>query len=188
MHKNFWIFLWLSSQSKIAKPHSRQIFRKSLISGISCGLWQSELNTSLAPVFWAIFATCLLVSLWPFLQVISRNIPFFFASRACSIVIFPGWARMLISEFNAAMLVPFTTGSTEVSPWAIIILIPCLRAYLLRRENCSKGMWVNSIPGKTLILFFGQFFQKQVISETTRLILEISAWSVMAIAVKPFAS
>ena len=155
---------------------------------MSSGRWQSELRMSLAPALLATLATWRLVSLCPRRQVISKSTPFLFARSASSLVKFPGWARISISELRAVLLVPFNTGSTGDSPWATIIFMPCLRAYLVRRGKCSNGIWVNSMPGKTLILFLGQFLQKKVISFTTRSILEMSTWSVMAMALKPFSS
>ena len=87
---SFWLFFRYLRLS----PDSRQVLLKQLRLGMSSGLWLSELKTICAPVFLAIFATCLLVNLCPFRKVISKNMPFLLASIASCCVIFPGCARI----------------------------------------------------------------------------------------------
>jgi hypothetical protein len=75
------------------------------------------LTTRSAPTSTASLATCPFPRQCPLLELISRAIPFSFATSTSSTVMSPGCAKISTSgQLTALQLVPSITGSTIVSP------------------------------------------------------------------------
>ena len=114
--------------------------------------WASEPSNNLAPVIFAKRATCPLVKQCPFRALISTKTPFVAADCASSELSNPGWARISTSgDWTAARLVPFSTGSTMVSPWTTTICAPSSLARFAAPAMARGGRWVSSTPGMAII-------------------------------------
>ena len=106
------------------------------------------------------------------------------ASRASSSVMNPGWASTSTSASRAARLVPGCTGSTGVSPCTTISCAPKARDSRASGAMRLGGTWVSSTPTINRVRLT-RFRSRAARSRfgMRKWMFELSAWSVMAMAV-----